>query len=1158
MRKHLIYIYLLSIGIVYGQTSSENMKQYVPNIFPPAPSVANLMKFEEVPVNNYTGVPDISVPIVNISTQISDLPMNIAVKYHTYNAKSDSKAGEVGLGWSLLAGGSISRTVVGSPDEITVSLGPNKVKIGMYYDEYTTSIPDKRNYSHLIIDNPGQASQIMNINQFAFEGYFGNKYDMQYDLYQYNFMNYTGRFIVKKVGGALQAVKLDKNNLKIKVLHSTTVDTRKAFEPLSFEITDDQGNIFVFDVVEKSTMTKFSSSTGLLGDIFTDGSSLASNYNSAYHLSKIKKGSQDAVRLQYGDPQEIKTTDRMWYRNTYLTSIDTQALGILANKGALPRTNENHSTTIITQARSIKEIEVVDKGRINFEYEYGREDSNFEPGSNQPKLSKIMVRSIDGKYNESYDFSYVYKNKGISKRLFLTAVEKKYEKDGSYQPDYKYTFDYYGDSGLMLPSYPELTAGDDQFFTCTDNLSFSKCPSTEVLRSVTYPTKGKSEFIYEPNTYSYKPQITPGEATGADEITNFDENPLNWDTYNTDVSFNNFNEYKFAFSLINETHVTIDVASAQIDPYGWLMKIYKKEGSNYTYIQGADFGSAFDPDLQAPSSVQRLLPAGNYYFKLEKQAHNNVSSFSSNFHTTYKEKNLNNYKYLYDFRGIRIERINYYSQVTGKISAGTPQRTVIFNYQSLHDPKKSTGALVSPPSITSYNESYKTVLEYPFGQGLAAQSFSADLQRTSGKNYLASQKTKGSDVGYQFVSVSETGNGKTVFQYTSPIDKPNLFIPSGTPPFNPVPNYDFMRGNLLNKKVYDKGGSLLSESKYTYNYSSETIPTGFGFEAIQKGTSGYFLYGGKYPSYASYLLAVNSSEGAAPSFGPAVNTFLAQSNYSELAGTANMIREEQIQYFPNQTSVMQAQDNIYNSLDYIIKKSISFSDDSVNETTYSYAHEKRNQLMIDRNIIGIPMETITTQTKEGVTKTLGKTETLYPTSLPTPQAGNSLLPLSVKSSDQLTGVMSTDVTYDKYDQKGNILQYTTRDGIPATIVWGYNSTQPIAKVEGITYDQLTSLASPTAIITASDNDAADPAKEGLLLTALNTFRKNSQLADKKVTTYTYDPLIGVTSITPPSGIRQVFTYDTANRLKETKVRSKDTTGAYTDKKATEYKYNYKP
>ena len=245
-----------------------------------------------------------------------------------------------------------------------------------------------------------------------------------------------------------------------------------------------------------------------------------------------------------------------------------------------------------------------------------------------------------------------------------------------------------------------------------------------------------------------------------------------------------------------------------------------------------------------------------------------------------------------------------------------------------------------------------------------------------------------------------------------------------------------------------------------------------------------------------------------------------------------------------------------------LTKQTTTTDGVVNETAYSYAHEKNNQKLIAANMIGIPLETTTVkkQNANDPGKTVSKTEVIYPdqNNYPTAQAGSLLLPISVKSADQLTGVMSTDVTYDKYDQKGNLLQYTGKDGIPVTIVWGYNQTQPIAKVEGITYDQLMAAASPIAIVVASDNDAADPSKEGLILEALNTFRKNTQLADKKITTYTYDPLIGVTSITPPSGVRQIFTYDPANRLKETKVRSKDTTGAYTDKKAAEYKYNYKP
>ncbi|REC69944.1 hypothetical protein DRF60_20945, partial [Chryseobacterium elymi] len=73
--------------------------------------------------------------------------------------------------------------------------------------------------------------------------------------------------------------------------------------------------------------------------------------------------------------------------------------------------------------------------------------------------------------------------------------------------------------------------------------------------------------------------------------------------------------------------------------------------------------------------------------------------------------------------------------------------------------------------------------------------------------------------------------------------------------------------------------------------------------------------------------------------------------------------------------------------------------------------------------------------------------------------------------------------------------------------------------------------------------------EQSLISALDLFRNNSALSTYQITTYTYDPLIGVRSITPPSGIRELYKYDTANRLEKVI----DING----KVLKEYKYNYK-
>ncbi|MCJ7935719.1 MAG: hypothetical protein MUW56_19355 [Chryseobacterium sp.] len=209
--------------------------------------------------------------------------------------------------------------------------------------------------------------------------------------------------------------------------------------------------------------------------------------------------------------------------------------------------------------------------------------------------------------------------------------------------------------------------------------------------------------------------------------------------------------------------------------------------------------------------------------------------------------------------------------------------------------------------------------------------------------------------------------------------------------------------------------------------------------------------------------------------------------------------------------------------------------------------------MIDKNMLDIPLETETKQTTNGITKTTSKIETIYPTSQSEANTKTSglVLPTSVKSYDlQNLANGSTEVSYDKYDSKGNLQQYTTKDGISTTIIWGYNQTQPIVKIEGAKWSDIQQSAIDI-IVNASNTDAtaAPNNDESAFLDILKTFRNN--FPNYQVTTYTYNPLIGVTSITPPSGIRMVYLYDSANRLME--IREQNQTG----KLLKEFKYNYK-
>ncbi|SHM65724.1 hypothetical protein SAMN05444267_10657 [Chryseobacterium polytrichastri] len=435
---------------------------------------------------------------------------------------------------------------------------------------------------------------------------------------------------------------------------------------------------------------------------------------------------------------------------------------------------------------------------------------------------------------------------------------------------------------------------------------------------------------------------------------------------------------------------------------------------------------------------------------------------------------------------------------------------------------------------------------YPYGNTFGIYS--------SG-NFLPVQKTQGSDVGYQNITVSEKDKGKTEYSYTSPIDKPNpLYISPELPPFLPVDNYDYKRGLLTKDEKKNNMNINLYKKDTEYNTYDTKILTGVNVSYINSPYSEY-VYAGRFNSYENYVTNCIQNQQLNPFCGSRsnVSSMMRILPVREIIGKANPNHSESIEYF-NGNPLKATEDIIFNTRDYPIKEVTTHSDSKITETNYQYAHEKADQRLISANMIGIPLETSTIQKKDAndvLGKLISKTETKYD------NPGN-LFPSSELSYDILNNIVSTEVSYDKYDEKGNLLQYTTKLGTPVTIVWGYNNTQPIAQIEGITYDQLTGQVSPSAVVSASDEDAADPSKEGLLLDALTAFRKNSFFADKKITTYTYDPLIGVTSITAPTGVREIYLYDSANRLKEVKVREKDSAGNYVLRTVKQFNYNYKP
>ena len=127
----------------------------------PSPEAAQMRRYMDHPVALNTGVLSVNIPLYTMSVGGYSLP--IALSYHAAGIKADDEHCETGLGWSLLGGGCISRTVIGVPDEQAKSTAYN--------------------------DN--------NINPSRLADALQNTVDTWYDRYSYSFAGYSGSFIIQ-------------------------------------------------------------------------------------------------------------------------------------------------------------------------------------------------------------------------------------------------------------------------------------------------------------------------------------------------------------------------------------------------------------------------------------------------------------------------------------------------------------------------------------------------------------------------------------------------------------------------------------------------------------------------------------------------------------------------------------------------------------------------------------------------------------------------------------------------------------------------------------------------------------------------------------------------------------------------------------------------
>lgn len=199
------------------------------NVAPTSPNAYAFSKYIEIPESSYTGLVPISIPIGSISEKGANVA--ITLSYHASGIKVDEIASWVGLGWTLNAGGVITRQErhkAERPDG-NGNILPARLDIG-----FPETNPQTGRFDDLSILFDATRS--------------GNFYDIEPDIFYYNFGDRSGKFVFDENGNA-QFYKYE--DLKIQFVKSIPSKGVSAVNS-KFLVTDEIGMVYEFDEIDRA------------------------------------------------------------------------------------------------------------------------------------------------------------------------------------------------------------------------------------------------------------------------------------------------------------------------------------------------------------------------------------------------------------------------------------------------------------------------------------------------------------------------------------------------------------------------------------------------------------------------------------------------------------------------------------------------------------------------------------------------------------------------------------------------------------------------------------------------------------------------------------------------------------------------------------------
>lgn len=1167
-----IYTLLLS-GLCFsgfGQSSSEAAKKLMPSITRPSPTVAQLMKVEESSLDHYSGQPQISVPL--FSTKAGNLDVGLTLSYNSSGIRVTEQSGWTGKGWSLEAGGVISRSVVDMPDEIDTDIHKG------------TNSPLNKAHDLFTLDENSDERK-----GFAYDAQWGTsvRYDTKTDIYQFSFFGRTGRFSFAKVNNVLQPVIIGNDgNYKIEpVITNNPLPNMYPKEITTFIITDDTGNKYYFSELERTKRTDISFTymqEGCDSPTAPIQAPILPKFITAWHLTKVEDTNGiKLLDISYDDRQESpqKSESRTDYQldNLHMIFLDTQDCTKHMRCALEPR-------TIISE--SYRDIDTKKMSRISFpngnSIKFYTTTSHPEYRAGGSYLTKIEIYNAQQTAPvKSFDFIY-------SGALFLDIIKI------NNSSTERYVFDYY-----KREVYPGYDLDQKDIFGYASFEPAYDAARTGVLTKISYPTKGVREFEWEPHTYSYK----------GDRLLTFKEIFQNPDNYNAspvgmhDPYMNNgasIRPYDTFYISVEQDATTI--AETFVD--GYIDTMFPNSIYIVPIVSEVDHTvDTSRPDLTFPidtgdyiNRTLHLMPGAYKVYLWSGNLSLDYVKISGYVQIMAKTPKPHLNWFLYG-GGLRIKGIKDKDNDTDQIVKG-----FTYNFENPNIipsdlppyPYLGGGSYTLSFSSGSFDGSDSLVRDYWAEIEPIFNLPTFYIRPPVEPNYhiieqqsdLDAQLQKGSFIGYKnvfeyfyphtFSPNNPLFKSKIKYTFDSPIDFPSL-ITTSSPPL-PIRGDEYKQSNVRKIEYYDSGLNLVTSEDFKYNYDTEDIK-----KFVKKNV--YFITNAASISgfchqirklYTSYLNLKNngflSGDYSLDCSGQpsALATSFQQRDKSSCLEslTTNYISIDDYRYKSQVTE--RTKKEYFSSGIVETKETFSYRNDykqlftqtsqsslgELLETKYFYPQDGemsgapyRNEL-VSRNMKGVLLRTENYRNST----LLSIHETQYglftiPVDAPGPPAvgGNALLPQYILTGKALP-FFEKRLTFNQYDGRANILQYTQDSGVPVSFVWGYNRSEPVAKIDNMAYASL-----PTGLVSAVQNASNvtpyGPTQEASLQSALENLRDTISAAGGLMTGYTYKPLVGISTTIDPKGERTYYEYDTFGRLKSVRDHNR--------KLLSENDYNYR-